>query len=122
MTGSRWPDLESVVGSTLLIGVLVSVGLIGAGFVWHAIVNGNVQFAYALPATSVGGFLALDVEQLTAAAARPRLLVNLGIAVLLLTPYVRVIASLVMFVVERDWKYVAFTGFVLATLTYSLFA
>jgi uncharacterized membrane protein len=121
MTGARRPDLESVVGSTLLVGVLGSVALIAAGFAWHAIVNGNVQFAYALPATSVGGFLARDVEQLTA-AARPRLLVNLGIAVLLLTPYVRVIASLVMFAVERDWKYVAFTGFVLAALTYSLFA
>jgi uncharacterized membrane protein len=54
-------------------------------------------------------------------ALRPRLLVNLGIGVLLLTPYVRVLASLVYFAtVERDPKYALFTAFVLAVLTYSL--
>jgi uncharacterized membrane protein len=121
MTRARWPDLESVVGSTLLVGVLVSVTLIAAGLAWHWIVTGDLHLTYALAATSVGDFVAHDVEQIASAAARPRLLINLGIAVLMLTPYIRVMASLVTFAVERDWKYVAFTGFVLATLTYSLF-
>ncbi len=53
---------------------------------------------------------------------RPRLLVSLGIAALLLTPYLRVLASLLFFAfVEHNWKYSLFTGFVLAVLTYSLF-
>ena len=50
------------------------------------------------------------------------MLVNLGIAVLLLTPYVRVLMSMLYFVfVERNLKYALFTGFVLAMLTYGLF-
>ena len=41
---------------------------------------------------------------------------------LLLTPLVRVLASLLFFALaERNWKYALFTGFVLAVLTYSLF-
>ena len=53
---------------------------------------------------------------------RPRFLVSLGITALLLTPYVRVLASLLFFAfVAHNWKYSAFTGFVFAMLTYSLF-
>ena len=60
-----------------------------------------------------------------AAAARnqlsPRLLVILGVAVLLFTPFLRVLASVVFFAaVERNWKYTVFTSFVLIVLTYSL--
>jgi uncharacterized membrane protein len=44
------------------------------------------------------------------------------ISALVLTPYVRVLALPVLFAfVERNAKYAAFTGFVLAVLRYSLF-
>jgi len=47
---------------------------------------------------------------------------NVGLAVLMLTPYARVLASVLYFaLVERSAKYTIFTGFVLAVLTYSLF-
>jgi uncharacterized membrane protein len=40
----------------------------------------------------------------------------------MLTPYIRVLASLLYFAfVERNRKYTVFTGFVFAVLTYSLF-
>jgi uncharacterized membrane protein len=40
----------------------------------------------------------------------------------MLTPYLRVVASVVYFMAGlRNWKYAVFTGFVLAVLTYSLF-
>jgi len=116
-------DVEAVVGYTLMAGVVTSLVLIATGLVWHGIVRGTLQFDYMLPATNVADFLRADVEQAALAPARPRLLVNWGIAVLLLTPYVRVLASMIYFaLVERDWKYTLFTAFVLGTLTYSLFA
>jgi uncharacterized membrane protein len=115
-------DMDAVVGLTLRAGVLASVALIAAGLAWHWAAYGDLRLAYTLPATSVGGFVATDVRQITAAAARPRLLVNLGIALLMLTPYARVCASVVSFAIARDWKYVACTGLVLAVLSYSLFA
>jgi len=49
-------------------------------------------------------------------------LINLGIAVLILTPYVRILASVLYFAfVARNWKYTLFTASVLGVLTYSLF-
>lgn len=116
-------DVEALVGLTLLVGVILSLTLIAAGLAWHWVVRGTLQLDYILPATSVAEFVVTDVRQVAQAVARPRLLVNLGIAVLLLTPYVRVLASMLYFVfVERDAKYAVFTAFVLATLTYSLVA
>ena len=67
-------------------------------------------------------FMTAEIKSASAGAIRPRLLVGLGIGAILLTPYSRVLASLLFFAfVEHNWKYTAFTGFVLAVLTYSLF-
>ena len=118
----RRVDVEAIVGYTLTAGVLTSLVLIAAGLAWHWIVRGSLQFDYTLPGTSVADFLRADVEQAALTPARPRLLVNWGIAVLMLTPYIRVLASMIYFAaVEHDWKYTVFTGFVLGTLTYSMF-
>ena len=115
-------DVESLVGYTLLGGVLLSMSLVAAGLAWHWVAWGDLRFDYALPATTVAGFVATDFRQLFSEAPRPRLLMNLGLAVLMLTPYVRVLASMVYFAcVERNGKYTLFTAFVLGTLTYSLF-
>src|SRR5262249_54262257 len=82
---------------------------------------GNPRFDYTLAGTTVFQFLVDDVHALAAGELRPRLLLNLGIAVLLFTPYLRVFASVVYFAfVERNAKYTVFTAFVLLTLTYSL--
>jgi uncharacterized membrane protein len=114
-------DAEAVVGCTLMVGVALSLTLVAAGLGWHWIRYGSLQLDYELPATDVAAFLRADIVQATAAPARPRLLVNWGIAILLLTPYVRVLASMVYFaVVARDRKYALFTAFVLGTLTWSL--
>ena len=115
-------DVESLVGFTLLAGVLLSLGLIAVGLAWHWVIHGTIGLDYLLPATSVADFITVEAQQLVSAAARPRLLVNTGIAVLLLTPYVRVLVSMLYFLfIERNLKYSLFTGFVLGTLTYSLF-
>jgi len=115
-------DMDTVVGYVLLVGVLASLALLAAGLVWRWSSTGTARFDYDLAGTTVFQLLAVDVRQVAAGAWRPRLLVNLGLAALLLTPYTRVLASMVYFaLVERDRKYVAFTAFVLFTLTYSLF-
>jgi uncharacterized membrane protein len=113
--------MDVVVGSILLAGVLVSLTLVAAGVAWHWMREGNPRFDYTLAGTTVFQFLVADVRALADGELRPRLLLNLGIAVLVLTPYLRVLASVVYFaVVEHDLKYTLFTGFVLATLTYTL--
>ena len=121
---TRRLDMDTIIGFTLQIGVTLSLALITAGLVWHRLRWGTWQWPpdYNLPATTVFGFLVADVEQATGQPARPRMLVNLGIAALMLTPYVRVLMSMLYFVfVERNAKYAVFTAFVLAMLTYGLF-
>ena len=114
-------DIERMVSGVLLIGLVSSVALIAAGVVWHWSRTGTLRFDYVLPATNVAGFIGDDVRQAAGLKTGPRRLINLGIAALLMTPYLRVIASMAYFaLVARNWKYTLFTGVVLGTLTYTL--
>ena len=114
-------QMDAIVGGLLAGGVITSLTLIIAGLVWHRLVTGVATFDAPLGGTDALQLLAGDLRLAIAGRLSPRLLVSLGIAILLFTPYLRVLASVVFFAaVEHDWKYTAFTGFVLAVLTYSL--
>ena len=114
--------MDMVVGYVLLGGVVLSVLLVAGGLIWRWIRTGIVGVDYTIARENLFEFVAGEIRQVAAGQFRPRLLVSLGIGTLMLTPYVRVLASLVFFAVaEHNWKYTAFTGFVLAVLTYSLF-
>jgi len=114
--------LETAVGYILQIGVLLSVTLLGIGLIWRRLATGHFSFDYSIQGMNLFEFIADDLRRTLAGAFRPRLFVSLGIAVLMLTPYVRVLASMILFAaVERNVKYTLFTGFVLAVLTYTLF-
>ncbi len=115
-------DMEIYVGYILLVGVLLSLLLILTGSAWHWLNTGNLQFDYSLKGKNFFYFLYTDFQALIAGSWRPRLLVNLGVAALLLTPYLRVLVSILYFaLVDHNWKYTAFTTFVFVVLTYSLF-
>ena len=121
-TDQRVRGMASLVGYTLLGGVLTSAALMSTGLVWHWASSGRVQGTSPAAGTDLAQIFATFFQQLAAGALEPRPLIYLGLAVLLLTPYVRVAASALYFaVVERNLKYTVFTGFVLAVLTYSLF-
>jgi uncharacterized membrane protein len=64
---------------------------------------------------TVGGILR------EAAKFHGRGLIQLGLLVLIATPVARVLFSVLAFVYEKDWTYVAITMIVLALLGYSLF-
>lgn len=115
-------EMDVLIGYILLGGVLGSAALLVAGLIWRWIATGSLTLDYTISHMNFFEFLVADVRGLFGGTMRPRLLVSLGIAVLMLTPYVRVAASVVFFLLaERNWKYTLFTAFVLAVLTYSLF-
>jgi uncharacterized membrane protein len=114
--------MEALVGLILLSGVLVSAAFLLVGLAWRWAATGGFSFDYQIKGMNLFQFLAADLRQAWAGQLRPRLFVSLGIAVLLLTPYVRVLASMISFAtVERNLKYTLFTAFVFFVLTYSLF-
>jgi uncharacterized membrane protein len=115
-------SMETVVGYILLGGVLLSVALIAGGLAWHWVTTGQLQFEYPIGGMDLARFITNDLQQLVVGPIHPRYLINLGIAVLILTPYVRILASVLYFAfVARNWKYTLFTAAVLGVLTYSLF-
>ncbi len=122
VVGGHEAVLDTVVGYVLLIGVLMSMVLIALGILWRWFNTGQLGMDYAISGVNFFEFVLEDLRQMALGAIRPRLLVSLGIATLMLTPFVRVFASMLFFaLVDHNWKYTVFTAFVFLVLTYSLF-
>ena len=119
---SRQLEMDVLVGYILLGGVLLSMALIVVGLIWKYVQTGGVHLDYELAGMNLFQFVVSEVHLAVLREVRPRLLINMGIAVLMLTPFFRVLASMVYFlVVLKNWKYTVFTLFVLLVLTGSLF-
>ncbi|TAM78722.1 MAG: DUF1634 domain-containing protein [Acidobacteria bacterium] len=119
---ARQFEMDTLVGVILQDGVLLSLGLIITGLFWRWHRTGGVALDYQIAGTNLFEFVTGEIRLAVHGTVRPRLLVNLGIAVLMLTPFIRVAASVVYFMgVLRNWKYTFFTAVVLIVLTYSLF-
>ena len=114
--------MENWIGSLLLAGVLLSVLLLSAGLLWRWSQGSRLSVEYSLGTHSLAGFWMQEFRAIARHEFRPRLVINLGLVVLLMTPYVRVVTSfLFFFLVERNFKYSCFTFFVWCILTYTLF-
>lgn len=121
-TEARQLEMDVLVGYILLGGVLLSMALITAGLLWKYIQSGGVRLEYELAGMNLFQFVVSEIHLTALGQVRPRLLINMGIVVLMLTPFFRVLASVVYFlVVLKNWKYTVFTLFVLLVLTGSLF-
>jgi uncharacterized membrane protein len=115
-------EMDTLVGTILQDGVLLSLGLILAGMCWRWLRTGGLALDYRIAGMNLFEFVTGEIRLAARGTVRPRLLINLGIAVLMLTPFIRVAASVVYFMgVLRNWKYTLFTAVVLTVLTYSLF-
>lgn len=104
------------------IGVLLRTGVAVAGAV---LVLGFA--AFFLHGSSQGGFLQADLLRhgtpptlRELAHGDPVALLQLGILLLILTPILRVAATLVLFAAERDWIFVGITAGVLGILLLGL--
>ena len=115
-------EMDALVGTILQDGVLLSLGLILAGMCWRWLRTGGLALDYRIAGMNLFEFVTEEIRLAARGTVRPRLLINLGIAVLMLTPFIRVAASVLYFMgVLRNWKYTLFTAVVLSILTYSLF-
>ncbi|MDA4128631.1 MAG: DUF1634 domain-containing protein [Thaumarchaeota archaeon] len=118
-------DLETVIGFILLGGVVVSLVVEGLGLLDYVITLGSLNIVFS-PEWQTGGkdFFVYTWSVLASLprGVTPVSLIGLGVILLMITPYLRVLASLIYFGVEKNLKYVLITAFVLVVLTASLLA
>ncbi len=99
-----------MVHHTLVVGVVVGMVLLIGGFI--------------LTLAGRGGLTAISLRWLPAARAALHLraggFYSLGLLALILTPFIRVIGSMIAFALARDWRFVAVTGAVLVIMIVSI--
>ena len=111
-------DIESLISTILRIGMWISLSLIVASLIVQWIEKSPVGFENKLRATSVPVLILDDLQGGSSQIPWSSLIMHLGVAALLLTPYVRVAATLLYFMrVEPSWKRCLCTGLVLLLLT-----
>jgi len=106
----------------LLAGLILAISLIITGLVWQWILTGTFGVFPAIAAMNLLEYSIYTLRNATVEGMGPAALANSGIAVLLFTPFVRVLASVIFFGFrEHNRIYTAFTGFVLVILGIVLF-
>jgi len=114
---------ERIIGYILISGVAISLLLEVIGIVLYYHSYGQFKIledqALFIHGRNFFNFL-LELVRSEHIRQKAILLMTLGIAILMLTPYVRVILSVIHFAREKNVKYVLITLFVLVLLTISL--
>jgi len=121
----RSATLQVGISWILRVGVALSVLFEASGLLLDYLQTGSTSLEFANQSIwRVQGGNFFDFAFATARSAFSGLtsveLVSLGIITLMFTPYFRIIAALVYYGVEKDWKYVAITFFVFSVLTAAL--
>lgn len=117
-------QLELAISLILIIGVIASVALETIGIVtyYHSSGNMNIIFQpeYAIKGQDFFGYARGLLLQSWHGTWTPFLILSLGIVILMTTPYIRVLASVIYFALIKNTKYFLITLFVLVVLTASL--
>jgi uncharacterized membrane protein len=127
MKGPRAEEgLEKTISYILMLGVAVSVGVESIGILNYYYMNGNLEITFqpdlALKGTNIFSYAETTIFRLLSGAWTPFSFLGLGVVILLMTPYLRVWASVLYFCLVKNIKYVFITGIVLVILTASMLA
>jgi uncharacterized membrane protein len=115
------PDkrLETIIGYTLRIGVIAAAVLVLVGGMLYLTENAFAPTGYHTFHAAAKNALSLSGIIRNALALNSLGIIQLGLLILIATPILRVILSVVAFALERDILYVVVTSIVLAVLLYS---
>lgn len=120
--GSGESRLETIISYILIIGVVISVLLEITGISLFYRTYGNVQISQSKTVFISGqNFFAFIFNQIQHFGSQNAIMfMTLGLIILILTPYIRAISSVIYFAWEKNRNYVLITLFVLIVLTASL--
>ncbi len=126
MTGNvrEWNDdqMRKIMGTLLRAGVLFAAFIVLLGGILFFIQHPKEIFDYATFKGEPPKLRQVHLIVKEALNFRGRDVVQLGLLLLIATPVARVIFSLIGFMIEKDWIYVAITLLVLIILSISLFS
>jgi len=121
--GMKVSSLSLGISWILRVGVTVSLALELAGVILYTIQTGNQSLDLSAAWQFKGGnffdFASTTVTSIGSSLS-PLNVMSLGVMILMLTPYVRVVAGVIYYGVQKDWRYVGITLFVLAVITTGL--
>lgn len=113
--------IEALLGNLLLIGVILSAIFVLGGGILYLFQHRRSLPQYAAFSAEPDSLMKLPALIQGVGNLRSLAIIQLGILILIATPVLRVIFSVVAFLYEKDYLYVFFTLVVLAILLYSLF-
>ena len=103
-------DLEVMVSWVLIIGICLSTAGILAGLGWHYFLAGSLDMHYNLPKENFFNLTVSTFKQIFTSGFSPALVTTMGIIFLMITPYIRILSSVVYFAtVEKNVKYGIYT-------------
>lgn len=114
-------DFQQIIGNTLRIGVTTACAIALIGGLYYLWQHGSepmpdfTTFRYG-EAAQHPEFTTFDGIFRGVIALTANSWIQMGVVVLMLTPILRVVISLVDFTVQRDWVYVAITLIVLSVI------
>ncbi|HUK29047.1 MAG TPA: DUF1634 domain-containing protein [Candidatus Acidoferrales bacterium] len=116
--------LEHTISYVLIAGVALSVIIEAIGMVSYYYTTHSWSIIYqhtvTLNATNFFSYAVFVIQSLFHGSLTPTLILGLGIVVLMITPYMRVLTSVIYFSLAGNPKYFFITLFVLVVLTASL--
>jgi uncharacterized membrane protein len=117
-------QLESVISYILIIGIIGSVAIETLGILTYYYSNRNLNIVfqpeYALKGADFFSYARTIFLESLQWRWTPFQILGLGMVLLMITPYMRVAASVIYFGLVKNLKYLFITLFVLVVLTTSL--
>ncbi len=115
-------DLEASLSYVLLYGVVISLIVTSIGVIDFYLVNHNLEINSIVHVSSFAGYVTSAGGAILSGRSSWFGILSIGIIILMLTPYIRVLTSWIYFVVkEKNTKYAVITLWVLIILTVSLY-
>jgi len=111
-----------VVSKLLRTGVLTAAAVTFFGGILFFIQHPNTLFSYDTFSSEPARLRYVSIIVREAFLLKSRAVIQFGILILIATPVLRVIFSLIGFAIEKDWIFVFITGIVMTILLFSLFA
>lgn len=114
-------DVEQLIGQVLRYGVLLSGSVAIIGGIWYLFQKGAALPHYTTFNGEPAGYTSLTgiIEGLKNGSATE--IIQLGVVILIATPIIRIVFSLISFILEKDKLYMLITFIVLAIILFSMF-